>query len=284
MNLTRLVANLPFVRAIPIAITYRRKFGRWPNLTSPTRYTEKMQVAKLAWRSPLMTRLADKVLVKDYVAEKLGAEWVTPTLYAGPALPPLAERNWPLPYVIKANDRSAATIFVHTEADLDWPAIETSVRSWFARPYTHGYQWAYTRIPPQVLVEPFIGEGTVAPLDYKFHVFDGRVGFIRVHTDRFTSRKATSYDRDWKRLPFGIKVPIDQGDFAPPASLDAMIAGVERLATGFPFVRVDLYEIDGRPRFGEFTFYPDSGYSRIFPVEYDLEIGKLWPPGHPPDR
>lgn len=280
-QLSQILVRMPGVRTVPLAIVYRKKLGRWPNLLAPKRFTEKLQVAKLTWRSPLMTKLADKVLAKNYVSALVGADWVTPTLYAGPDLPPVSERRWPVPYVIKANDRSSATIFVHSEEDKDWSKIDRTVNDWFAHPYTHGYQWAYTGIRPQVLVEPYIGSGAVVPIDYKFYVFGGRVEFIRVHTGRFVDRKGTTYDRDWRRLPFGIKVAEEDNGVAAPSCLREMVEGAEALARGFPFVRIDLYEIEGKPRFSEVTFYPDSGYLQFRPEKYDLELGKLWPPGRP---
>ena len=78
---------------------YRRRVGRYPNLLRPTRFTEKVQIAKLRWRTPRMVVLADKVLAKHAVAELLGPEWVTPTLYAGSALPPRGERNLSLIHI-----------------------------------------------------------------------------------------------------------------------------------------------------------------------------------------
>ena len=55
-----------------------------------------------------------------------------------------------------------------------------------------------------------------------------------------------------------------------------MIWMAERLAQDFPFVRVDLYEVDGRPFFGELTFYPMSGNLPLHPTDADLELGRLW--------
>ena len=55
-----------------------------------------------------------------------------------------------------------------------------------------------------------------------------------------------------------------------------MIASAETLAAGFDFVRVDLYEIDGRPLFGEMTFYPGSGLDRFAPVTLDDRMGRDW--------
>ena len=55
-----------------------------------------------------------------------------------------------------------------------------------------------------------------------------------------------------------------------------MIEAAETLGQGFDFVRVDFYEIDGAPRFGEMTFYPGSGLDPFDPPEIDLILGRLW--------
>ena len=56
-----------------------------------------------------------------------------------------------------------------------------------------------------------------------------------------------------------------------------MISAAERLAEDLPFVRIDFYEIDGAPIFGEMTFYPDAGVAKFAPDAYDLKFGSLWP-------
>ena len=99
--------------------TYLRCLGRLPNLKNPQRFTEKIQVAKLYWRDPSMRIMADKIAAKEYVASKLGQEWVTPNLYAGDRLPSVSQRSWQAPYVIKASHRSNANIFVLPAADND---------------------------------------------------------------------------------------------------------------------------------------------------------------------
>jgi hypothetical protein len=261
---------------------YRRDLGRYPNLLRPTRFSEKIQVAKLRWRSPRMVALADKVLAKRIVAARLGPEWVTPTLYAGPTLPPRSERNWPVPYVIKANNWSGGNYFVTGEPD--WDEIEPRVERWRSKTYGRSMgEWVYRAMRPQLLVEPYIG-GTEPPVDYRLFVFNGRVEMISVNWNFFSGQKRAVYDGDWNRLPFVMAngVEPDHGPDVPPppASYPEMVRGARELASGFPFARVDLYEIDGRPRFGEVTFYPSSGFVRL-PEEYDLRYGALWPDGLP---
>lgn len=273
-----------FLDRLRVHYHYLRTVRRPLDLRHPRAFTEKVQVAKLTWRSPRMIALADKVEAKKVVAALLGPEWVTPTLYAGAALPPRSDRNWPLPYVIKCNHRSGGNHFVHS-ANPDWEGIERSVDRQLARRFGRRLaEWVYTQITPQVLVEPFIGTPDVPP-DYKLYLFGGKFAFTSMNWDRFApggTQRAT-FDRAWKRLPFAMSGYGDyKGHDVPlrPASYEEMIAGAEALAQGFPFARVDLYEIGGRPRFGEVTFYPQSGFFRMS-RHYDLEIGALWPAGVP---
>ena len=55
-----------------------------------------------------------------------------------------------------------------------------------------------------------------------------------------------------------------------------MIKGAETLGEGFSFVRVDLYAILDRPKFGEMTFYPGSGLDPFSPDSLDQRLGSYW--------
>jgi hypothetical protein len=102
------------------------------------------------------------------------------------------------------------------------------------------------------------------------------VKLIQVDTDREHDHKRAMFDRDWQRLPFSLAYPIDAREILAPRSLRDMIAAAECLADGIPFIRIDFYEIDGKPRFGEMTFYPESGYARFDPASYDAIVGSWW--------
>ena len=58
-----------------------------------------------------------------------------------------------------------------------------------------------------------------------------------------------------------------------PDNTQEMIAVAEKLAEGFPFARVDFYNIEGKIYFGEITFYPWSGYCQYTPDSFDFEMG-----------
>jgi TupA-like ATPgrasp len=260
-----------------VRAAFRECHGRLPNIFRARTFSEKIQRRKLFERDPRMPSRADKILVKDFVREKLGDGWTTPTLWFGSELPPPAERTWPVPFVVKASHGSAMNRFVRSPAELDWAELEAICREWTDQQYGGwGAEWLYREIAPRLLIEPFIGETSSLPIDYKLWTFGGRVEFIQVDTDRGTSQQRAMFNRAWERLPFGLAKPIDPRDIPCPKSLAAMIEAAEILSEDFAFVRVDFYEIKASPLFGEITYYPGSGVERFDPPEYDRNVGNLW--------
>ena len=132
-------------------------------------------------------------------------------------------------------------------------------------------EWIYSQIPLGLLVEPFIGASETFPIDYKIFVFGGRAVCVKVDRDRELGHWRAIYDLNW--APIWVPKGWPQTD--PPPSLSRMIEAAEALAADFDFARVDFYDVDGKPRFGEITFYPGSGLSPL-PRSLDLWLGSKW--------
>jgi len=255
--------------SLRIQLTYWWRHRRLAQLGDPMLFTEWVQHRKLHDRDPRLPRLADKVAVKDVVAERLGQEWVTPTVWSGDVLP--SEPVWPFPYVVKSRHGCGHVCIVRSAQD-HAEAIRQSKR-WMQRSYGGWLdEWLYGEIERGLLVEPFVGDGAALPIDYKIFVFGGQARFIQVHLGRGEQHRWIVFDRDWRRVSPATADP----DPARPRSLSDMLRAAEALAAGFCFVRADFYEIDGRPRFGELTFYPGSGLERVEPPRLDLLMGLLW--------
>ena len=253
-----------------ILLTYGWRHGRLPDLDNPATFTELVQVRKLSDHDQRMPRLADKVAVKGHVAALLGDDWVIPTLWHGRVLPVVPQ--WPLPLVVKSRHGCNQRAFVRYDAR-NWPKIRFQTRRWMASSY--GYwldEWLYSGIQPGILVEPFVGVDGQLPVDYKLYVFGGRVEFVQVHLGREHRHRWIILDGNWRR----VSSPTADPDPPRPHSLPDMIAAAEQLGNGFDFVRIDFYEVAGRPLFGEMTFYPGSGLDPFDPVEIDVEMGRLW--------
>ena len=271
-----LLTKLPDEAAVSLDFFLAHR--RLPHLKEPRTFSEKIQYRKLYNKDPRFPVLADKFQVKDYVREALGEQWLIPSIWYGKALPPREERNWPIPYVLKATHGSGQNIFVASPDDQNWELIEERAEGWLHNRYgTPFREWLYGQITPGLLVEPYVGCGDILPVDYKFYVFGGEVRTIQVDTGRAQNHRRCFYDRKWKPQPFALMYPLETSPIAKPASLDAMIEAAEHRGRDFAFVRVDLYEVEGRPLFGEMTFYPESGRGVFSPPHYDRMFGNLWP-------
>lgn len=257
-----------------INLTYRWRHGYWPNLDRPTRFNELVQLRKLHDRDARLPLLADKVRAKTFVAERLGRDWVIPTIWHGTALPPAPPTTGA--FVVKSRHGCNQRAFVRTgigERAEEWPSIRRRAAGWMR----HGYggwldEWAYSQVPRGLLIEPFVGENGVLPVDWKIFVFAGRARFVQVHLDRETRHRWIVMNLDWQR----VSAATSDADPAPPPNLQRMLAAAETLARGFDFVRVDFYDVGGRPLFGEMTFYPGSGLDRFDPVALDETMGRAW--------
>ena len=259
----------PLLGPARVRLAYWWRHRRLPDLAEPRLFTEWVQHRKLFDRDHRLPRLADKVAVKAHVAALLGPEWVIPTLWHGRTLPPTPP--WPYPFVVKARHGCGHIAFVRTAAD--WPAARRRARRWTDLRY--GYwldEWAYAHIPRGLLVEPFVGQDGVLPVDYKCFVFGGRVEFVQVHLDRAGDHRWIVMDRSWRRA----SPTTGEPDPPPPATLAGIVAAAEALAMGHEFLRADFYEIAARPVFGELTIYPGSGLLRVEPASLDRKMGEHW--------
>jgi TupA-like ATPgrasp len=253
-----------------VGLCYMFRHQRRLDLASPKTFTELVQRRKLNNRDHRMALLADKVATKAFVAERLGQDWVIPTLWHGTKLP--AKPDWPVPFVVKSRHGCNQNMFFRDSTD-DWQLARKAAARWMRQPYGGWLdEWLYSHIPRGVLVEPFVGEAGALPIDYKIYTFGGRATHIQVHLERENRHRWMLLDTDWRRVS---KSTAD-ADPVPPASLPAMLAAAEKLGAGFDFVRADFYEVAGRPLFGEMTFYPGSGLDKFHPVSLDAELGQYW--------
>lgn len=275
-------------------------------LRAPRTFNEKVEY-KLAWdRRPTLTRLADKVAVRDHVAAIVGPEYLSRLLAVvdDPRLLDLG--SFGPRYVVKPTHGSGAVIVVHDRADpsLRLPELPTD-RGWtgrisWVRPehlerarfdamcdlwLRHGYwralgstEWAYRDIERRLMVEEFLEGDAHSARDFKFHVMHGRVSWFHVNVTIDPVTYMTCFRRDGSVIPVRYVCEPAVPPVELPANIDDMIAIAEALGADTDIVRVDLYDVDGRIVFGELTNYPAGGRARFDPPEYDRILGADWTP------
>lgn len=260
-----------------IAVQYFKSFRTFPNFTHPKTFNEKCQRFKLI-PDPRIPDCVNKITAKHIALDRLGPAHITSTLYSGDFLPPIEQRNWPIPYVIKTNHGSGLNIFIRSKSDEEWSRIDPLLRSWLQLQFGYlGGELYYSEMKPQVLVEPFISRDGNLPVDYKIFVFDGVPRFIQIDTDRERDHKRIIFDTDWNRQSFRFGYPMDHREFPKPPELPELLDCAAKLAKGHAFMRADFYVVDGRVIFGEMGFTPDSGFNKFFPSEWDRKFGDMWP-------
>lgn len=115
-----------------------------------------------------------------------------------------------------------------------------------------------------------------ALVDYKFFCFNGMADSVMVCTERETGEpKFYFFDKDWNLKRYNKRGKAASANFTlpKPECMDEMFAIAEKLSKGIPYVRVDLYCIDGLIYFGEMTFFPDSGFDVNLLKDADEYLG-----------
>lgn len=253
-----------------IAISYAWRHGRMANLDAPSRFTEQVQLRKLYDRSPIQTQLMDKIAAKQLAEAALGKDWIVPTLWQGTDLPPSIP--FPVPAILKARHGcNQYAVLCDPPGASDWRRLQRLGRRWQRASYGIWLdEWAYRGVPRGLIVEPLLGGCLPLPIDYKIYVFGGRATHVQVHLDRAGRHRWILNDRGWRPL-------VDCADHpVAPASLPVMLDAAEELARGTSFLRVDFYEVEGRPYFGEFCLYPGSGFDPFAADWIDFDLGALW--------
>lgn len=246
------------------------------SMGAPAKFNEKIIWLKMHYRHPNAACLADKVAVKDYVGNMVGCKYIIPTLQV--CLHPDDVNYDALPdaFVVKPNHASGWCVIVNDKNSIDKGEIRRCALDWLGCDYSLvGHEYQYRGIAPKLLIETLLKPRSGQLIDYKFFCFDGVPKFVQLDFDRFTNHTRNFYDLDWKRLPFSLLYPSYGDDVPRPSRLNEMVDVACKLSTGFPFIRVDLYECEGYVYFGELTFHPEGGFGPICPSEWDLKLGHL---------
>lgn len=268
---------------IMIKIQYRLKFGFWPNFKKPQRFSEKIQLYKLYYRNDDLPQCVDKNEVRQFV-EKKGLESILNELYGVYySLDEICLSDLPQKFVVKSTSGGGGldVLIVKNKDKISLKFIKSFIDSWTKHKQgqkTYGREWAYSKMKDtRIIIEKYIeGEGDKNGLtDYKIFCFNGSPYCVQVDHGRFGNHKQNFYDMNWN--PLGVHCSYPEGDnLICPKNFDKMKEIAKLLSENFPFVRVDLYNIDGSIVFGELTFYPSSGYGKFHPDQFDFELGKLF--------
>ena len=249
------------------------------NLKNPTRYTEKLQHLRLYEypKNDLVRKCASRVEVRDYVSSLGLSKCLIPCLGVYNKFDDIDFDKLPSQFVMKCSHASGFNYIVKDKNNIDKKFLKKKFDKWLKTNYgKKTIELHYAKIKPQIIIEKYIGDENSLPVEYKIHVFNGVAKYLYVVTGRGVDIRYNNYYIDW--------TPFDGAQFngwkktdyelEKPANYDKMIEIAELLAKPFPFVRVDLYNINGVIYFGEMTFTPAKGTLILDDDKVDYEISK----------
>lgn len=271
-----------------LSLRYRFLMGHWIDWKNPKTFTEKLQWLKVYDYKPEYTQLVDKLAVKDYVAQRIGNEYIIPTLGVWDRVEDIDWDYLPNQFVLKTTHGGGGTGVVvcsdkaHFDKEKAICKLENSMHKNAGKSYR---EKPYLNVPRKIIAEKFMAErndegrpkdGDLP--DYKFFCFDGEPKYCQVIRDRHTKETIDFYDMKWNHMPFvGLNPVVKNGvqSVKKPVHLDAMKEICRKLSQGLKFSRIDLYVINDKEYFGEITFYPASGFGAFTPSEWNEKLGDL---------
>lgn len=258
-----------------VHVQYFIRHRRRLRLRKPVLFTEKLQWYKLFYKNPLLVQCTDKVEVRKFVLD-MGYGHILNKMYEVFESPDDINLDiLPRSFVLKSSNGGGArnVLFVRDKRNINIGEIKRLTATWFRRrKKSAGREWAYYHVAPRALAEPILpGNRDNGLTDYKFYCFDGEPYCILLCSDRFSEKGARKayFDLDGDFIDIGRPGYFfgePEGETpAPdwPSNLSEMLTIARDLSYGFPHVRVDLYNFDGKIYFGELTFYDASGYINL---------------------
>lgn len=267
--------------SIMLPLQYRIKLGRWCSLKNPQRWTEKLQLYKMYYRNPVLHQCVDKYEVRKYVESKGCADNLVKLYGVWDHASEIDFSKLPASFVLKTTNGGGGEDVVLVR-DKDKTDLVEKVRFLDAKRVKEvngGREWAYTGIKkPRIIAEELLvnTENPEAGVeDFKILCFNGQPWYIIVDKDRYIDHKRNFYTTSWERVSVTTDHEQFETPYPKPKNFEEMMEVARKLSADFPFVRVDLYNIDGKIYFGELTFYPWTGYVQFTPDEFDFTLGKL---------
>lgn len=244
---------------------YKSTTGKDINpLIKPKTFNEKIQWIKLNDSSDLKTLCADKYNVRKYISEKIGAEYLVPIYGCWDKFEDIDFSELPNEMIFKSTTGSSRYKIIKNKKNINFNELQNIFKSWQYLPFGYaGMEIHYLDIDRKIMCEKLLDMDGPSVADYKFHCFNGKPILIEYISDRKgESHLETWFDTSWNKVNI---IKDDKLSFnhknipESPKNLDRMLQLAEVLSEDFIYVRVDLYQIEGKIYFGELTFTPANG-------------------------
>lgn len=259
---------------IYLKILFYLKSGKKLNLNNPKTFNEKLQWIKLNDRKQLYTKLVDKYNVREYIENCIGKDYLIPIIGVYDNFNDINFDKLPNEFVLKCTHDSGSVIVCTDKNTLDMNLAREKINKALKKNfYYKNREWPYKNVKPKIVCEKMLDSEI---FDYKIFCFNGEPKFLYVGQGLVSdhSLKIDFYDLNWNRMDFKRS---DYDNFNSvlnkPKKFEEMLEISRKLSKDIPFVRIDIYEVEEKLYFSEFTFTPGGGYIPFEPYSVDSILG-----------
>lgn len=249
-------------------------FGRRIDLEHPHTFNEHIVIKKLEDKKFGYAKYTDKYAVREYVKSTVGEQYLNQVYGVYNSFDEIDFDTLPDCFALKATHASGFNIIVGNKSRLDKRAAKEKFDRWLKTNfYYKDREKNYFYIQPRILCDKFIEFGDVL-VEYKLYCFNGRVRLICQNVEKDGRRYTNVLNADYQPIP--VKFGYETLPYPITEKREELICVAEKLSQPFDFVRVDLYENQGRIYFSELTFHSGGGLVPFAPEKYDREFGKFF--------
>ncbi len=283
-----LLAKLRIVNQVGVAkLKYLEMMHKWPDFNHPRDINEKINWLKFHEDTSLWVICSDKYAVRGFLKSK-GLEKYLVKLYGHWG--DTSEIEWdslPDKFIIKPTNGSGDVLICEDKSSLDIKSAEKHLSTLLKKRYgALSAEPHYTKIKPSLIAEELLDSstqpcGSTSLIDYKIWCFNGKPEYIMCCSNRKAgSLELSVYDLEWTYHPEYIRTTQHyirpQRPIPRPECLNEMLSVSSLLAEGFPEVRVDLYQVDGKVYFGEMTFTSAGGFMNYYTQDFLNVLGNMF--------
>lgn len=262
-----------------VKLQYRYITHHKLNLRNPIRYTEKLQYLRVYTypKNPLVSKCASRDGLREYATSLGLEEYLVPCLGIYSSFDEIDFDKLPSSFAMKCTHGSAMNEIVFDKSKINISELKKKFTKWLKTDYgKKTMERHYSPIKPQIIIEELLKENEYLPIEYKIHVFNGVALSLYVVTNRGKDIRYTNFYINWQRFDGSQFNGWKSSEEEPikPDNFDEMVKLAETLASPFPFVRVDLYSINGKIYISEMTFTPAKGTLILDDDNADFEMGE----------
>ncbi len=261
-----------------LRMIYRGYMGKKLDLKNPKTFNEKLQWLKLYNRNPVYTRMVDKYEAKSFIAEKVGEEYIIPTLGVWDKFDEIDFDRLPAQFVLKCTHDSGGLIICKDKSKLNLKEAKKKITKSLKRNFYHiGREWPYKNVKPRIIAEQYMVDNSGIKeeclTDYKFFCFDGQPKMVYISQDKAQEPHTDFFDMDFNRLNLRMRDSNSETPPSKPVAFEQMRELATVLSQDIAHIRVDFYYVNNKIYIGELTFFHNSGFTKIHPLEWAQRLG-----------